>query len=287
MLKIRKLMVEQYGESKISFFVYSFLRLIIIAIIVMTILRQNFEAAMNAAMALVFFFLPPFFERVLKADFPSLFECIILFFVFSANILGEVFAFYIKFAWWDTMLHTVYGFLFAAFAFSLVDILNSEGSEFKFKLSPFYMCLNSVGFTVLIGVIWEFFEFSMDYFFGKDMQKDTYITSFNTVLLDETNSNVAITIDNIKSVIIDSYGVLPAYIDIGLYDTMKDLFVAFLGAVIFCIFLVPYLKSHGQNKLVASLIPVKRNWKENPPKLEVEFEKLKQEKEEKEEFTEG
>ena len=126
----------------------------------------------------------------------------------------------------------------------------------------------------MVAVLWEFFEFGMDNLFGKDMQKDTIIDHFNTVTLDSTNSNIAVPVENIKSVIINGKDLgLGGYLDIGLYDTMKDMGVALLGATIFCIFLYAYLKSGGKNKVAALFIPIKRNWDENPPEIESDLAK--------------
>lgn len=266
--KFYKLMAEQYGESKITFVLYMLLRLIIIAVIVMAIIRGDYEHIWQCVLALVMFCLPPFFERTIKADLPALFEIVILLFIFAFFILGEVFSFMALVPWWDTMLHTFYGFIFAAFSFSLIDVLNDD-KNLKFKLSPFYLCLSSISITIFFGVLWEFFEYFADHFLGKDMQKDWLVTSFNSTYLDPGNGMTPYVVSDIKSTIInyanDQQIVLNGYLDIGIIDTMKDLFVAFIGALVFCIFLVAYLKSKGKNKFAAMLIPVKRNWNEEPP----------------------
>lgn len=266
--KFYKLMAEQYGESKITFVLYMLLRLIIIAVIVMAIIRGDYEHIWQCVLALVMFCLPPFFERTIKADLPALFEIVILLFIFAFFILGEVFSFMALVPWWDTMLHTFYGFIFAAFSFSLIDVLNDD-KNLKFKLSPFYLCLSSISITIFFGVLWEFFEYFADHFLGKDMQKDWLVTSFNSTYLDPGNGMTPYVVSDIKSTIInyanDQQIVLNGYLDIGIIDTMKDLFVAFIGALVFCIFLVAYLKTKGKNKFAAMLIPVKRNWNEEPP----------------------
>ncbi len=84
-----------------------------------------------------------------------------------------------------------------------------------------------------IGVLWEFFEFGMDRLFHMDMQKDTITIS--SVMLDPTNRNIPITIDNITSVAVNGQDLgFSGYLDIGLYDTMEDLFVNFIVRDVQC-----------------------------------------------------
>ena len=109
-----------------------------------------------------------------------------------------------------------------------------------------------------VGVLWEFFEFGMDQFFGTDMQKDFLVTTINSVTLNPDGLN------NVQHLPIESLVVngqdwmeFPGgYIDIGLIDTMKDLLVNFVGAVVFSIIGFFYVKTRGKGKLAASLIPV-------------------------------
>ena len=112
-----------------------------------------------------------------------------------------------------------------------------------------------------IGVLWEFFEFSADHFFGTDMQKDTIVRQINTVELDATRTNKVVKVKDIDDVIIvhsdqsqESLG-LGGYLDIGIIDTMKDLFVNFIGAVVFSILGFIYVKTRGKGKIASSFIP--------------------------------
>ena len=113
-----------------------------------------------------------------------------------------------------------------------------------------------------VGVLWEFFEYGMDKFSHTDMQKDTVIHSITTVELDETQSNKAVTIDGITSVVINGQDLgLGGYLDIGLQDTMEDLMVNFVGAVVFCFFGFFYIKYRGRgkaSKVAAQFIPTIR-----------------------------
>ena len=158
------------------------------------------------------------------------------------------------------MLHTMNGFLCAAIGFSLVDLLNRQKKE-SLRLSPFYMAVTAFCFSMTIGVLWEFAEFSMDQLFLMDTQKDTVIHAFSTVMLDPTNRNIAVPVRDIADVIIvHSDGTqqalgLGGYLDVGIHDTKEDLFVNFIGAVVFSIVGYFYVKSRGKGRFAKRFIP--------------------------------
>ena len=224
--------------------VYWILRLIVIGVMVMTIIHKDYESTFVCVLVLILFMLPRF-----------VLEIIILVFIFAAEILGELKSYFITYPHWDTVLHTTTGFISAAFGFALVDLLNRNKPQ-HFKLSPVFLALVAFCFSMTVGVLWEFFEFSMDYLFHMDMQKDTVIHAFASVTLDPTNSNIPIYIDNITDVAVNSQSLgLDGYLDIGLYDTMEDLFVNFIGALTFSIIGYFSAKS-GKNKIAKQFVPV-------------------------------
>ena len=239
---------------------YVVLRLAVLVILVAQFLNRNFENVFLCILTLVLFLVPTFIERKIHVDLPDTLEVIILLFIFAAEILGEIQAYYITFPYWDTMLHTLNGFLCAAIGFSLLDILNRRGS-LAFQLSPLYLALVAFCFSMTIGVLWEFFECTMDQLFLLDMQKDTVVHSIGSVMLDPSGGNTPTAIQNITDVIVvtadgtqHSLG-LGGYLDIGLLDTMKDLFVNFIGAVVFSIIGYFYVKNRGQGKFARRFIP--------------------------------
>ncbi len=245
-------------ENKATFVVYVILRIFVIASLVVSIIRMDFESAFVCALSLVLFLVPAFLEKSLKINLPSVLEIIILLFIFSAEILGEINAYYVRVPNWDTMLHTINGFLCAAVGFALIDILN-RNNRFKFQLSPLYVAIVAFCFSMTIGVLWEFFEFGMDYFFGMDMQKDTIIHYINSVKLDPTNTNTVVSIKDITDVTVNGEELgLGGYLDIGLIDTMKDLLVNFVGAVIFSVIGFFYIKTRGKGKIAKNFIPTIR-----------------------------
>ena len=237
------------------FAVYTILRLIVLATLVSSILRGEYESAFICLLVLVLFMLPFFIQQNFGIELPSTLEIIILLFIFAAEILGELKCYFITFHHWDTMLHTTTGFLCAATGFALIDILN-RNSRIKFQLSPIYVALVAFCFSMTVGVLWEFFEFGMDRLFQMDMQKDTVVNSITSVMLDPTNSNIPVTIDGITSVQVNGQELgFGGYLDIGLYDTMKDLFVNFIGAVVFRTIGYFYIKHRGHGKLAKAFIP--------------------------------
>ena len=191
-------------------------------------------------------------------------EIIIFLFIFAAEILGEIQAYYITFPYWDTMLHTLNGFLCAAIGFSLVDMLNRD-EHFSISLSPVFMAVVAFCFSMTVGVLWEFFECAMDHFFLLDMQKDTVLNVISSVKLDPTGGNTPTRIAGITDVIVVAGGEeiplgLGGYLDVGLLDTMKDLFVNFIGAVVFSAIGYFYVKSKGEGRFAKRFIPrVKTN----------------------------
>ena len=247
------------------FAVYVVLRLIVVAELVLSILRGEYESAFICLLVLILFILPFFIQQNFGIQLPTTLEIIMLLFIFAAEILGELEGYFITYPNWDTMLHTTTGFLCAATGFALIDILN-RNSRIKFQLSPIYVALAAFCFSMTVGVLWEFFEFGMDRLFHLDMQKDTVVQSITSVMLDPTNSNTPITIDGIHSVAVNGNDLgFDGYLDIGLYDTMEDLFVNFIGAVTFSVIGYFYIKHRGKGKLAQAFIPTLSAQEEQDP----------------------
>lgn len=246
---------RELREHKSSFGVYIVLRGLVILALIRQIMNGNYENAFLCVLTLILLVVPSLIQLKLKVELPTVLEIILLLFIFAAEILGEIHAFYIKIESWDTILHTMNGFLMAAIGFALVDILNRQ-KKLTFHLSPMFMAIVAFCFSMTIGVLWEFFEFAMDYFFMLDMQKDTIVTGISSVMLDPTGGNTPTKIMGIEEVIINGENLnLGGYLDIGIVDTMKDLLVNFIGAVIFSIIGFFYVKSKGEGWIAKRFIP--------------------------------
>lgn len=266
---MKKAIKMEIAEHKSSFIVYMVLRIMVIAIMILQVLNRNYENVFLCLLTLLLLIIPSFLQVQFRMEFPSALEIIMLLFIFAAEILGEIREFYIIYPLWDSMLHSLNGFLAAAIGFSLVDLLN-QSEKAKFKLSPAFMAVVAFCFSMTIGVMWEFFEFGVDQILGFDMQKDTIINQISSVMLDPSGGNVVYTISNIQDVVINGESLgLGGYLDIGLMDTMKDLLVNFVGAVIFSFVGFFYVKNRGKGKgkLAGRFIPRLKN--ENADYLEI------------------
>ncbi|MBQ8618749.1 MAG: hypothetical protein IJ418_14730 [Clostridia bacterium] len=249
-----------YYTNKATLAVYLVLRALVILSLVRAALRGQFESVFVCGLTLILLILPSVLTRRLEIELPTTLEIIVLLFIFAAEILGEINSFYIRVPNWDTMLHTLNGFLCAGVGFALVDMLN-RSDRFSFKLSPVYLAIVAFCFSMTVGVLWEFFEYLGDVFLGLDMQKDTIVHAIRTVELDPTRSNKVVAIKDIADVIIvhhdgtqQALG-LDGYLDVGLNDTMKDLIVNFIGAVVFSVIGFFYVKQKGKGRFAARFIP--------------------------------
>lgn len=139
------------------------------------------------------------------SEWPPEFEVLTILFIFASLFLGEIGGYYERFWWWDVMLHTASGLLLGILGFLLVYVLNSQPNV-RLHMSPSFVALFAFMFAVAVGAIWEIFEFTMDSLFGTNMQKP---------MLGDAS---------------------------GLTDTMFDLIVDALGALVIAVIGYAYMK---------------------------------------------
>ncbi len=241
-------MIEEYKTDKLSFFIYIALRTLVTVIGVLLFLNGSYEGAALCVLTLILFLLPAFVQTTFKIELPTALEIVVLVFIFAAEILGELGEYYMRFPIWDTLLHITTGFMAAAIGLSLIDLLN-RSDRFNFTLSPFFVALVTFCFSMTIGVLWEFFEFFADFILHTDMQKDTVINMISSVMLNPSGKNDPVVIESITDVVINGKNLgVGGYIDIGLFDTMKDLIVNFLGALVFSVIGYFYSRYKGKSK---------------------------------------
>lgn len=252
-----------FGKNKkATATVYFVLRFLVIVTLVLQLIKGNYENVFMCVLTLILFLIPIIIDRKLNIKLPNTLEIIIFLFIFSAEILGEVQNFYGIFKYWDSILHTINGFLCAAIGFSMIDILN-RSTKFHKMLTPAFVALVAFCFSMTVGVLWEFIEYGMDKTFNTDMQKDRIVTTVSSTLLNKEGKNQEEVIKDIEKTVI--YGTLNGeksaitidggYLDIGINDTMKDLIVNFIGAVVFSIIGLLYIKNRDEYRYAEEFMP--------------------------------
>ena len=256
-----KKLKKAYKEAdKKSFTAYAILRILVLLTFARQIMLGEWGNAILCLFSLILFLVPFFLESKFKISIPSVLEIIVLCFIFSAEILGEINNFYVRIPHFDTVLHTINGFICAGIGFALVDLLNENIKDIK--LSPAFVSIVAFCFSMTVGVMWEVFEYSADQFLNFDMQKDILVSSISTVEMDKTKTNKVISVNDInKTILYDENGnelaKFDGYLDIGINDTMKDLIVNFIGALCFSIFGYLYILNREKYTFVNNFIPTR------------------------------
>ena len=205
--------------------------------IIMMIVSKQYDRLL-LAFATPFIILAPKILELLfrcKIDLP-----VYLFGLFYAigPMLGQCYNLYYTVSWWDKMLHISGGVMFAFLGLFLFEKYVGKDKKKMVMTAVFALC-----FSIAIAVLWEFCEFGADTFLGMDMQDDTVITHINSYLLNE-GVGVAGSIENIEEVIVNGQALpIKGYIDIGLTDTILDMLLETMGAVVVAMI---YIASKGK-----------------------------------------
>ena len=194
-----------YRSNRISMIITNLVRLALIFIFIRGCVVGDHSQTFLIVLTFFMTYYPSILEKRFGVYLPNRLEIIITLFIFAAQVLGEMNGFYDKIPWWDTMLHATSGVILGIAGFLLVYLLNEKGDA-NVKLSPIFVVIVAFCFAITMGVFWEFFEFGADRILGFNMQKFR----------------------------------LPG--QDGLVDTMEDLIVDAIGAIIACIFGWRYMK---------------------------------------------
>ena len=243
-------------KSRATLITYAVIRLLILAVMIRSITAGNSENAFTCLLSLFLLYLPSIIERKLEMRLPTALEITVVVFIFASEILGEIACFYVTVPFWDKAMHTVSGFIYAAVGYSMADILNRD-HRISFRLSPVFLAVVAFCFSMTIGALWEIFEFSVDVLLNKDMQKDTVLHEITSVALDPTRSNIPITVSGIRDTVVNGQSLgLGGYLDIGLHDTMQDLIVNMIGALVFSVGGFFQQKRKNHSKMAEYFAPV-------------------------------
>ena len=247
-----------------KFVLYVATRVIFILVGALCALFGDYLTALLCALALVVFLIPTVLYKKLNIEVPAALEFSAVIFTFMCVVGGEIGHFYDQFPLWDKFLHTFSGFLIAAIGLAFIDFFTKRKGS-VLRLTPFFAVFFAFFFALGVEVIWEVFEYAVDTFSGTtDMQADYMVKEFVSKKAGGEINPTPIVVNGIESVVINFEGgreplVLPAYIDLGVSDTMMDLIVGAAGAFLFCIMeFVALTKRNKSIKMISeSFVPKK------------------------------
>ena len=133
---------------------------------------------------------------------PIIFIVPYLIFLYCAITLGEVRSFYYIIPHWDVFLHVFSSMMTGLFGYMLITIIN-RNERLVVQLSPIFVAMFAFCFSVMIGAVWEVYEFTFDGLLGLNMQK--FALADGT----ELSGHLALT-DTTKDIFVDILGALAA-----------------------------------------------------------------------------
>lgn len=231
--------------------------------LVWTLIDRNWLCFGYSIITLLLFMLPTLCQIILKIELPFSLEAVVMLFIWAAMVLGDVYDWYVVFPHWDTLLHTVTGFVAAAVGMGLVNVMNKD-DKFALKLSPLFVAIFCFSVSMMVGAMWELFEYCIDLSGITNMQKDTLFDAVKYSAMGINGETVSGTVKDIAEMqFILKDGTLckpglAGYMDMGLIDSIEDMFVNFIGALVFAVIAYLYVKKGGKNKVLNSFIEIKK-----------------------------
>ena len=193
--------------------------------------------------------LPLLLSVIFRWRMNLLFYLVFTFYTFGP-LLGAVYNFYYFTTWWDVLLHLLAGTVFAVVGAQLSDVLNKNN-----KTSYLFAAVFGVLLSMAIAVLWEFYEYSSDVFLNSDMQADTVVDAIFTKINRTdgiADAYLGITDTQVNG---ESLGI-QGYLDIGLIDTMQDMILETVGALVFLVYVLIDRNRHPM------IVALRRNGRE-------------------------
>lgn len=183
--------------------------------IILTFVIPNYYTTFRLLMTLLFMalaLLPKLVQWIFHFSFPNYINIIYISFLVLSTLIGTIYRVYDYISFYDTILHSLSGVLLGAFGLYLITALNRD-----VRLNRFGIFLFIIGCAILVGVLWEFWEYSTDGLLGLNSQNHADINGVEYI------GRAA------------------------LQDTMLDLFADFGGALLFGIVYLIFGKKFTHN----------------------------------------
>ena len=224
--------LRKYGLSVFKVSLTSILALLGLLSTIYVALTTNELFSYFYCIATIPFVALPLILSVLFRWRMNLFFYLLFTFYACGPILGAVYNFYYLTSWWDILLHLLAGTVFAVVGAQLSNVLNKNN-----QTSYIFAAVFGVLLSISIAVVWEMFEYSSDTFLGSDMQADTIINVINTKI--NRTDGIADAYTNITETYVNGQSLgINGYLDIGLIDTMHDMIIETVGALVYLVYVL-------------------------------------------------
>lgn len=150
---------------------------------VLEALQGNWLNTITATGIVILAFFPLLVGYRLNFRIPPEFELLAVVFVYASLVLGEVYGFYIKYWWWDILLHASSGLILGIFGFLLVYVIN-EHDDLEMHMKPSFVGLFAFMFALGMGTLWEIVEFALDQFLGMNTQAGGLTDTMSDLIVD-------------------------------------------------------------------------------------------------------
>lgn len=229
------------AEKRIRIILLCILEAFTVTTVILLFIFKGYTRLPLAIGTLFLLFAPMLIERIFKCKLVLPLYIYTLFYAIGP-MLGQTYNLYYLTNWWDKLLHISGGVLFAVCGVYICKKLLKTHHNQLILTAVFALC-----FSMAISMAWEFVEFSADMLLNTDMQDDTIVSKINSYSFGKAIGEVG-RLDNVHSVTINGKALpFEGYLDIGLIDTMADMILETLGAVVL---VLVYIVDKGKHSLI-------------------------------------
>ena len=159
------------------------LKIILAVGAVLEAIQGNWLNAVATTGVIIVAFLPMLLGYRFHVRIPAEFELLAVIFVYASLYLGDLHGYYLKYWWWDILLHTGSGLILGIFGFLLVYVIN-EHEDLEMHMKPSFVSLFAFMFALGMGSLWEMFEFVLDQLLGMDTQGGSLVDTMSDLIVD-------------------------------------------------------------------------------------------------------
>ena len=150
--------------------------------------ESQWLVAFNGAVILVLSFTPAIIEHRLRVLLPVELTLVTCIFLYASFALGEVQGFYEKIWWWDLALHGLSALTIGVIGFLSIYVFYMTR---RIRVAAGWIALITFALAVSVGTLWEIFEFTMDWYFGFNMQKSGLTDTMTDLIINGAGAAIA------------------------------------------------------------------------------------------------